>query len=251
MGSVQKKRVKDGSYRYHAVYKLPNGRWKWESGGRIKKNAEALLRRREREIAEGTYNRTPDITFKELRPKWLNHKKLTVRERTYRDYEQITRNHLGPEYDDTLLRDITPAFVEDYLVKKSGGKLQPRTINKTLTVLKMMMKSAEQWGYIEKNPARFARRIRECHREMEFLSPGEIRRFLAELSRDFYVLFLTVIMTGLGPITLTTVSWKPRLHHRAVRSVCLPHSPKRSFNIKKKWTETRTILFSATALAAH
>lgn len=74
-------------------------------------------------------------------------------------------------------------------------------------VLKMMLKSAEQWGYIDKNPARFAERIRECHKEMEFLTPGEIRRFLSALPHEFYILFLTAIPTGPRQGELFGLKW--------------------------------------------
>lgn len=74
-------------------FQTPNGRWKWEAGGRLKKNAGALLKRREREIAEGTYG-LEIITFEEFSGKWLkDYASIKVKPQTLNDYEGVTRNH--------------------------------------------------------------------------------------------------------------------------------------------------------------
>lgn len=48
MGAIHKRELPSGT-RYYVRYKTPSGKWKWEIGGARKKDAEALLSRREGE----------------------------------------------------------------------------------------------------------------------------------------------------------------------------------------------------------
>src|SRR5450830_119034 len=93
MGYIANKEWKSGR-RYYAVYKKPNGKWKWEVAGRLKKNAESLLRRRETEIAEGNYNERPtEILFNEYYEQWANSKRKSLKPSTQVSIECSFRLH--------------------------------------------------------------------------------------------------------------------------------------------------------------
>lgn len=207
MGSVQHKYAKDSSKLYYAVYKTPDGKWRWERGGKLKKNAEALLRRREREIAEGTYG-IEKMTFKEFSDKWLSdYASLKVKPQTRDDYEAVVRRHLKPFFGEASLKSITPVMVQEYVANMTDSGLSPRTINKTITILKLMFKHAEIWGYLRNNPAKHVDRPREIRKEMDYLRPEEARRLLRACSPRFFPICATAILSGARQGEILALKW--------------------------------------------
>jgi integrase len=244
VGNVKTKYAKDGSPLYYAHYKTPGGRWKWEAGGRLKKNADALLRRREREIAEGTYG-LEVISFEEFSRKWLkDYAGIKVKPQTHNDYEGVIRKHLNPFFGESLLRDITPARVQEYVTDKAESGLSPRTINKTLTVLKMMLKHAVIWGYLKENPARFVERPREKRKEMDYLTPEEVRRLLGAASPEFRPLFSTAVLTGARQGELLALRWGDVDLEQGIVYVRRSYHPEHGFVEPKSARGSRAIFMS-------
>jgi len=102
---------KSGSY--YAVYRLDNGKQKWEKAGRTKKAAEKLLTKRLDEINQGEYFEIKKILFKDFAQKWLNdYASINVKATTYSSYETIIRLHLNPDLGDTYLHKITATQIQ-------------------------------------------------------------------------------------------------------------------------------------------
>jgi len=156
--------------------------------------------------------------FKELNKDYLAH--LDVREATLRDYESIIKTHLLPRFGEIKLRDITRLRVEEFLAamksKESpkGSKLSVRTINKTLTVLSMMLKYAEGHGWLDVNPCRHVRKLRgsiDARRRAldgNIFTAAECRKLIAATDgpRD-PVMFRMAIETGMRQGELFGLRW--------------------------------------------
>ncbi len=241
MGSIQKKDLKCG-VRYYIVFKIPSGQWRWEGGFRLKKDAEKRLQARESEIAAGIYGKLEEITFQDFAKLWLeDYASLNVRARTLDDYSQVVRVHLLPFFGTMPLSSITPGKVQEYLAGKIRSGLSPRTVEKTLTVLKMMFKQGEICGYLSDNPGRFVQAPRKEHREMDFLNPEEIRRLLDATSPEYYPLFATAIFTGARQGELIGLQWGDIDFDRALIFIRRTFDQKHGYGPPKSAMGRRTI----------
>lgn len=161
------------------------------------------------QIHRGEYKEVEEITFAEFAEKWLSdYAKVKVRPSTYRFYEGIVSLHLVPHFGQRLLTNITVYSVEEYLAKRlKEGKLSPTTIGYHLRVLKTVLKRAVKWGYLRVNPAQDMEKPKPKRKEMDFLTTEEINLFLANVSPEYYPLFLTAILTGMRRGELLGLQW--------------------------------------------
>lgn len=198
MGSVQKKII-NGTNHYYAVYNVPGRKYpKWETGGKLKKNAQALLARREMEIANGTYGRFTEITFKDLADKFLkDYCEMRLKPRTLADYSQVCKNHLVPYFGKHMALAINRGMVQEFIKVKLDQGLTPRTVNKLIMVLGKIYVQAIKWDYVSENPARFIDKPRQERKEMDFLRPHEVRALLAVCDEDFKPHLACAILTGM------------------------------------------------------
>ena len=206
MGFITSKPGSDGKPRYYAVYRDRAGKRKWEAAGRYKKDADNLLQRRESEVRSGV--KPDDITFSEFSRRWLTkYAAAHVKPRTFNDYQIAVRVHLEPFFGGSRLKDIHPEHVEDFKAAKLLEGKAPATINKQLVVLGSMMKRAVIWRYIRENPVQYVSRVKQTHGEMDYLTPGEIRRLLDAASPDHRPLYATAILTGVRQGELLALQW--------------------------------------------
>ncbi|MBU1672142.1 MAG: site-specific integrase [Actinobacteria bacterium] len=205
-GFVAKKTHKGAegeTVRWYAVYDTPDGRRRWEAGGRLKRDAQSLLRRRQTEIANGEYGRQADITFAELATLYLESIKLEVKPSSWSDYEICVRVHLNPTFGRKKIGNITPADVQRYRTVKAAETRKdctpysPRRVNKALTILGAVFKFGVEHGYLRESPTRFIKKVKESRTEMDFLRPDEVRRFLDACDPYFYPIACTAVFTGL------------------------------------------------------
>jgi len=255
MGHVVKQEKIPGKVKYYARYKTPSGNWRWECGGSRKKDAEAILRTRESEIATGTYGKQSTISFSEFSDKWLqDYAKLRVKPRTYNDYEQVVKNHLVPFFGKQMLESMSPVDVQEYVSQKVRSGLSARTVNKTITTLKTMLTHAVKWGYIRESPARFVERPRQARREMDYLSPEEVKRLLAAASPEYYPLFATAVLTGARQGELLALRWGDWDPEKDTLYIRRSYHPEQGFSEPKSKASERAVNVTpelANILSAH
>jgi len=244
MAYIASKDGKNGK-RYYVVYAGPNGQKQWEAAGRRRKDAEAYLRRIRSELAAGTLGKNQSISFADFSTKWLeDYAQIRVKVRTLVDYQQVIKNHLMPFFGKTYLENITPAQVQNYIAHKSRSGLSPRTVNKTVTLLKTMFKHAIRWGYLTDDPARFAEKPREAKKEMEYLTPDEVRRFLEAANPEFYPLFATAVLTGARQGEILALRRSDVDLKRRVMFIHRSYHPQYGFSEPKTKSGTRAIVIS-------
>jgi integrase len=135
-------------------------------------------------------------------------------------------------------------LVQEYVTEKSTSWLSPRTVNKTITVLKLIFKHAVVWGFLKENPARFVERPREKRREMDYLTPDEVRRLLEASSPEFYPLFSTAVLTGARQGELLALKWGDVDLEQGVMYVRRSHHPEHGFVEPKSAKSSRAICLS-------
>lgn len=96
---------------------------------------------------------------------------------------------------------------ENIVNNKKNKELSARTVNKIITVLKMLFKQAEEWGNLQENPARFIKRSKQERKEMDYLNREEIQHFLDAAAPDYYALFFTAVFSGARQGELLGLRW--------------------------------------------
>ncbi len=193
---------------YSITYRVGK-RQKWEAVGRSKKTAERRLAEIMAQVHSGSYRSIRHITFDDFARRWLkDYVSARVKPLTYRAYRGIVRWHLDPVFGSQRLVDIAPDQIQAYMAKSIREKPNaPATINKTLVLLKHILKCAKQWGYLRENPAQDIKHARVEQKEMAYLSPDEIRLLLRHSDEPYRTLFLSGVLTGMRVGELQALQW--------------------------------------------
>lgn len=193
---------------YYISYRVGK-KQKWEAIGRSKKVAERRLADVMAQLHSGTFRSVQQITFDEFAQKWLkDYPPARVKPTTYRSYRGMVKWHLTPVFGSQRLTDIMPDQVQAYMAKSLREKSNaPLTINKTLVLLKQMLKHAKQWGYLRDNPAEDIQHARSEQKEMDYFSPDEIRLLLKHADEPFRTFCLTAVLTGMRMGELLALQW--------------------------------------------
>ena len=207
---------------------------------------EALAKKREVEqsLADGSYWEAPkkEMSFSDFSAQWLRDYASLKKGSTEDDYTGVVNKHLNPYFGKKLLSQITPADVQNFVTTEINDGYSPRNINKGITVLKLMLKHAEMWGLLKTNPARFVERPREPKKEMEYLTPDEVRRLLdADASPRDTTLFAAAIFTGLRQGEVLALRWNDIDLERCVVYVRRSYHDRHGFDDPKSSYSRRTV----------
>jgi integrase len=169
----QKKKLGDKAP-WSAGWVDPEGRKRSKRIG-SKSRAEKYARKKEGELAAGTYET-------EIRKKWNEFKP---------EYERRILALMPPQTQEVILQSlekfreivkpvkvatIRTATIDDFIAKrreergrKPGSKVSPATINKDLRHLKAALRIAQEWGYLPKVPK--IRMVKEPKKLPRFVTP--------------------------------------------------------------------------------
>lgn len=108
----------------------------------------------------------------------------------------ILRRHLIPWFGRLPLDGITPLNVEEFKAAKVNDGLAPKSINNQLAVLAKCLRTAEEWGEIERVPK--LRQLKVPPQKFDFLSHEEAER-LIDTARDLQwrAMVTVALRTGL------------------------------------------------------
>ncbi|MFC1799305.1 tyrosine-type recombinase/integrase [Candidatus Eisenbacteria bacterium] len=218
---------------YYVVYRV-HGSQKWEAAGKTKKGAERLKIKREYEITGGTFKELKRICFSEFADKWIeDYASVSVKPSTLKSYRSRIAARLKPHFGDKDMRRINTIDCQHFIASelRDPGS-SAKSVANTLVILKHMFKHAVLWGYMAENPALYVKRPRVEVKEMDFLKPDEIARFLAAANSEYRDLFLTAVLTGMRRGEVLALKWgdvdfgNSTIHVRRSFSCGLLTSPK-------------------------
>lgn len=193
---------------YYAYWRDPSGKQRSKAVSTRKKDAEAYLNQVQAQLASGTYVERKEIGFGTFAERWLTEVAVSrVKPSTLRTYEAVVRRALIPHFGETRLTAIGPEDVQRYLSVAVKSGRSEKTAGNHLVLLKTIFKQAVMWEYLHRNPAEFVKRPKVEHREMDFLTPEEVRLFLANVDDPYRALFTTAVLTGMRLGELLALQW--------------------------------------------
>lgn len=141
---------------------------------------------------------TPESTFHEFATEWLRDKEPELRPRTLTDYRWALELHLLPWFARKRLSEITVEEVDRYKAAKlREGRLAPNAINKTITRLAQVLEVAEEYGRIERNPAKGKRRkVKATEPRRSWVEPEQLPYLLD--AADHYMRPIVAVLAGAG-----------------------------------------------------
>ena len=210
MGAIRKR-----GKQYAIQYYDAAGRRRWETIGPNLHEAKQVLAERMWERRNGKFrlNRQP-ITMKEFAAKWdedyvsVQIRLGRMKESSAESCRSRSRLHIVPFFGQMRLDKITLPHVREFMKALLAKELSPKTVLNAMVVLKEMFKHAVQWGYLDVNPAQYAERPRAEDKEMQILTPPEIRRLLDAADEPVRTLLLCAVLTGMRRGELLGLRWE-------------------------------------------
>lgn len=149
--------------------------------------------------------------------KWLNRKKMCVKESTYIRYRNTIENHIKPKLGHFSISEISTSLMEQFVFQKlqygridGKGGLSAKSMSDIMTIIKESFKYAQSFGEI--TICSFERiSFKKNFQEMRVLSISEEKQLLTVLFRDFDRYKLGVFLclyTGIRIGELCALQWK-------------------------------------------
>lgn len=149
------------------------------------------------------------ITLSEWFDSWLEiHKYNVIRNNTRSYYKQIFRKHIEPTLGKKKLRDITQLDIKSLLKNLDKKGYQYETKNKVRIMLIDMFDKAMIDDYVQKNPCKGIKVLRDEKKDMRVFTREEQTEFFECCKGTFYDnLFVVAISTGLRQGEICALTW--------------------------------------------
>jgi len=161
------------------------GRRKRKMVGPSKKLAGDVLKDVQVKIAKGEYlgvYEEKKIIFSEYAKEYLEYSKANKSPASYlRDTVSLNPN-LIPHFKDMYLFEITPPKIERYKAARLE-KVEPATVNREIGCLRHMFNKAIEWGYVQHNPVRGVKKLKEPPGRIRYLEAKEIGKLMEALDK--------------------------------------------------------------------
>jgi integrase len=172
---------------------LPDGRYRWQTVGPKKRDAEILRDEFNRRVSLGAlYPSTPQ-TFAEFVAGWLERYARRVRPATLSSCRESLRRLAV--FEGWQLETIRAADVEDHVY--AVAEQAPRAAELMLDTLKMILRSAKERGQMVDEAVLRVRPPRRERAEMRFLDWSQVERLALETVEPYGNLVRFACLTGL------------------------------------------------------
>ncbi len=172
---------------------LPDGRYRWQTVGPRKRDAEILRDEINRRVALGALYPSEAQTFAEFVAGWLERYAQRVRPATLASCRDSLRRLAV--FDAWQLEMIRAADVEDHVFRVA--QQAPRAAELMLDTLKMILRSAKHRGQTIDEGVLRVRPPRRDRAEMRFLDWSEVERLAFETVEPYGNLVRFACLTGL------------------------------------------------------
>lgn len=161
-------------------------------------------------------HRTSGITFSEISARWLDSKKIRVKESTHNKYNNLFRTYVFPYLGDVCIQELSLACINDLCdsLLTSGGQhgagLSEKTVADTVSVIRSVIQYAENMGYHCSFDARSIR-VRQKPRELRILSQQDQKTLYTHLYENpciHNVGILICLLTGLRIGEVCALCWE-------------------------------------------
>lgn len=166
-------------------------------------DAEAEVKRRlrlgERPVRE-------EILFEDLARRWLKGQ-TAVRPATRDDYRKAIER-VEPFIGKKLVSELSRRDFDE-IISSLSDRYAACTVRKTIVVLKMLLRSAIDWGFIDTMPTGASRLSLPKARKRVFvpLEPADVRRLIDSAPEYWKPFFLTAVTTGMRRGEMFGLTW--------------------------------------------
>ena len=206
-------------------YRFSINKKKYSVYGRTVKECSEKERQLQKEIEEGTYKKGTDQTFSNYSEKWLENREQEVTSATIVTYTKIIKriclqkiDDAGTVFGDLPLKDIEiqhvrslqkglqqDTFIEVKGKKKKLPKMQTRSVNDAVHLLKGILKTAQVERILQWNPCEGVKPLKrtEAHARDTIhraLTKAEVDAFMEEAAKrnsHYQNLYTVLLYTGL------------------------------------------------------
>ena len=176
--------------------------------GKTRREVQDKLQAAQQSMQQGLEPTGGRLTVESFLLEWIEGARETVRPSTWRRYEQITRKHLIPHLGNHALQRLTPSHVEQLMraMQSKGGAA--RSALHARAVLRSALSRAQRHGLVVRNVAALADPPKAPRREIQALTPDQVRLFLERAGDDpLDGLYVIAIATGMRQGELLGLQW--------------------------------------------
>jgi integrase len=150
------------------------------------------------------------LTVRTFLERWLTEvARPSIRAKTYRSYEQLTRLHLIPGLGHIPLAKLNAHDVQVFLNRKLAAGLAPRTVHHLHARLRGALNHAVRWDLVARNVAMLVTPPHVKHIEVTPFDPTQARVLLEALQKErLQALFTVPLAVGLRPGEALGLRWE-------------------------------------------
>ena len=206
-GTVYPRKNKDGKVIGYRGSYIVNGK-RYYVSAKTKTETEQKLRQSMTDADRGLVFEAGALVLSDYLDMWLRNIEDTIRQRTWERYEQIVRVHLKPTLGRLKLKSLTPTHLRGLYREKLDAGASNRTVQYIHTTLRRALQDAVTDELILRNVADGIKAPRPKKKEINPLSPEQVRTFL-EATRDdpLEALYVLAIHRGLRQGELLGLKW--------------------------------------------
>jgi integrase len=198
MAYVVERRKDDGTPRFLAQYRDPEGRIRSAGTHSSRRAAERAANREEQRVLAGNWHdhTLGAIPFQAyVETDWLPSKHIEATTRAA--YVSNLTKHFLPFFGKKLMHQITPSLVQDWVTKAAADGLSPRSIRKYHTMLHSIFKRAVRDQLIVTNPCEHTELPKVITKKSRTLTPAEYDTLITAIPDRYRLLVETAIETGM------------------------------------------------------
>lgn len=162
----------------------------------------------EKELEMGVFVAGPGQPTSQFLSTWLDHRKGSLRAKTFQRYESQIRLYALPALGDVELRKVTP----QHLVRVYTELLETRSsasVAQLHAILHSAFKTAVKWHLLSANPADGVTAPRASTAEMRWLTAEQVRSLIDGLEGDLYrALYVVAVATGMRQGEILGLRWQ-------------------------------------------
>ena len=189
------------SGRFQGLYRGPSGKvhsvGSFVNEGDAEDEAKAEERKLVRRRGEWTDPALAKVTVGELAEKWLRGARPMLKPKTTASYESLLRSRVLPTFGVYELGWVRPSDVTAWVGGMVADGLSPSRIRQAHVVLRLVLGSAVQDGYLTRNPAVGVRLPRLEHREAPYFEPQVVDAIAKAVGAPYDVLVSVLGICGL------------------------------------------------------
>jgi integrase len=203
-----------------SIYRRKDGSWvaQYTVGdkrryiyGKTRKDVAAQLNKAIAERDSGIVYDSENLKVADYLDRWLDSIRDTLRERTWRRHEEITRLHLKPSIGGIRLDKLNALEVQSLYRSKLDSGLSPRTVQIIHATLHKALKQAVRWSLIPRSVCEVVVPPRVPKSEIRPLDVRQAKKLLDtawDRQPYFYPLCVLAVTTGMRSGEILGLQWQ-------------------------------------------